>query len=120
MGLIMGTEGLVWGQPPHNLSHSLTHTLTHPHTHSLTHTHTHTLSLTHTHSIISGNESRFINHSCDPNCELNPWVVKGRNRIGIFAIKYVRIPTTHQKVLSRNFIPKHFFHNLISSLTCTL
>ena len=34
-----------------------------------------------------GNDSRFINHSCDPNCELQPWVVKGRMRIGIFAIK---------------------------------
>lgn len=34
-----------------------------------------------------GSESRFINHSCAPNCELQPWVVKGRMRIGIFAIK---------------------------------
>ena len=54
--------------------------LTHEHTH--THTHTHTYAHT-------GNDSRFINHSCDPNCELQPWVVKGRVRIGIFAIKYV-------------------------------
>jgi hypothetical protein len=34
-----------------------------------------------------GNMSRFINHACDPNCELVRWVVKGRTRIGIFAIK---------------------------------
>jgi SET domain-containing protein len=34
-----------------------------------------------------GNESRFINHSCDPNCELQPWLVKGRMRIAIMAIK---------------------------------
>lgn len=34
-----------------------------------------------------GNLSRFINHACDPNCELVRWVVKGRTRIGIFAIK---------------------------------
>jgi SET domain-containing protein len=34
-----------------------------------------------------GNESRFINHSCDPNCELQPWLVRGRMRIGIFAIR---------------------------------
>lgn len=32
-----------------------------------------------------GNCSRYINHSCDPNCELQRWVVKGRMHIGIFA-----------------------------------
>lgn len=37
-----------------------------------------------------GNFSRFINHSCDPNCELQRWNVKGRMRIGIFAIKDVQ------------------------------
>ena len=34
-----------------------------------------------------GNASRFINHSCDPNCELQRWVVNHKMRIGIFAIK---------------------------------
>ncbi len=34
-----------------------------------------------------GNMSRFINHSCDPNCELQRWVVNHKMRIGIFAIK---------------------------------
>ena len=34
-----------------------------------------------------GNDSRFINHSCEPNCELQRWVVKGRMRIGIFALR---------------------------------
>ncbi len=34
-----------------------------------------------------GNDSRFINHSCDPNCELQVWMVKGRMHIGIFAIR---------------------------------
>ena len=29
-----------------------------------------------------GSNSRFINHSCDPNCELQRWVVKGSPRIG--------------------------------------
>ena len=32
-----------------------------------------------------GSMSRFINHSCQPNCELVRWQVKGRDRIGIFA-----------------------------------
>ena len=36
-----------------------------------------------------GNESRFINHSCDPNCELERYNVKGRMRIGIFATKHI-------------------------------
>jgi hypothetical protein len=34
-----------------------------------------------------GNFSRFINHSCDPNCELQRWNVRGRIRIAIVAIK---------------------------------
>ena len=36
-----------------------------------------------------GNLSRFINHSCDPNCELVRWNVKGRTRIGIFALREI-------------------------------
>ena len=38
---------------------------------------------------LKGNESRFINHSCDPNCKVERWNVQGRKRIGIFAIKDV-------------------------------
>ena len=34
-----------------------------------------------------GSASRFINHSCNPNCELMRWNVKGLTRIGIFAIR---------------------------------
>lgn len=33
------------------------------------------------------NHARFINHSCDPNCETQKWTVNGETRIGIFAIK---------------------------------
>ena len=31
------------------------------------------------------NHARFINHSCNPNCETQKWRVKGEPRIGIFA-----------------------------------
>ncbi|GIX90502.1 histone-lysine N-methyltransferase, H3 lysine-36 specific [Caerostris darwini] len=34
-----------------------------------------------------GNFSRFMNHSCEPNCETQKWSVNGDGRIGIFAKK---------------------------------
>jgi SET domain-containing protein len=34
-----------------------------------------------------GGWSRLINHSCEPNCELQRWNVAGLLRIGIFAIR---------------------------------
>ncbi|XP_054726099.1 nuclear receptor binding SET domain protein isoform X2 [Anastrepha obliqua] len=34
-----------------------------------------------------GNLARFMNHSCDPNCETQKWSVNGLNRIALFAIK---------------------------------
>lgn len=36
-----------------------------------------------------GNESRFMNHSCKPNCELQKWIVGNQFRIGIFALEDV-------------------------------
>ncbi|XP_076897473.1 histone-lysine N-methyltransferase ASHR3-like [Bidens hawaiensis] len=36
-----------------------------------------------------GNESRFINHSCDPNCIMEKWDVNGETRLGIFAAKAI-------------------------------
>lgn len=35
------------------------------------------------------NHARFVNHSCDPNCETQKWTVRGETRIGIFACKDV-------------------------------
>uniref|UniRef100_A0ACD5YCN0 Uncharacterized protein n=1 Tax=Avena sativa TaxID=4498 RepID=A0ACD5YCN0_AVESA len=32
-----------------------------------------------------GNTSRFLNHSCDPNCKLEKWQVEGETRVGVFA-----------------------------------
>lgn len=34
-----------------------------------------------------GNMSRFINHSCQPNCVTQKWTVNGDTRVGIFAIR---------------------------------
>lgn len=33
------------------------------------------------------NHARFINHSCDPNCETQKWTVRGETKIGIFACR---------------------------------
>jgi len=33
----------------------------------------------------SGNLARFMNHSCQPNCETQKWTVLGDTRIGLFA-----------------------------------
>ena len=35
----------------------------------------------------SGNIARFINHSCDPNCQTIKWQVLDEVQVGIFAIK---------------------------------
>jgi len=34
-----------------------------------------------------GNYSRFMNHSCQPNCETQKWNVNGDIRVGLFAIE---------------------------------
>jgi hypothetical protein len=36
-----------------------------------------------------GSVSRFLNHSCDPNCRVEVWCVGSQYRVGIFAIKQV-------------------------------
>jgi len=36
---------------------------------------------------LSGNISRFINHSCDPNCHTEKWIVDNECRMGLFASK---------------------------------
>ncbi|CAI9778203.1 unnamed protein product [Fraxinus pennsylvanica] len=40
-----------------------------------------------------GNLARFINHSCQPNCETRKWVVLGETRVGIFAKKDISVGT---------------------------
>ncbi|XP_071441808.1 histone-lysine N-methyltransferase NSD2 isoform X2 [Hetaerina americana] len=34
-----------------------------------------------------GNLSRFMNHSCNPNCETQKWTVGGETRVGLFALR---------------------------------
>ncbi|XP_075652282.1 histone-lysine N-methyltransferase ASHR3 [Castanea sativa] len=38
-----------------------------------------------------GNASRFLNHSCDPNCVLEKWQVEGEVRVGVFAARSIKI-----------------------------
>jgi len=38
---------------------------------------------------VKGNIARFINHSCEPNCETQKWRVNGETRIGIFAVQNI-------------------------------
>ncbi|XP_060712649.1 histone-lysine N-methyltransferase NSD3 isoform X3 [Hemiscyllium ocellatum] len=37
-----------------------------------------------------GNYSRFMNHSCNPNCETQKWTVNGDTRVGLFALCDIR------------------------------
>ncbi|XP_073280851.1 histone-lysine N-methyltransferase ASHH1 [Primulina huaijiensis] len=40
-----------------------------------------------------GSIARFINHSCEPNCETRKWTVLGMTRVGIFAKKDISVGT---------------------------
>ncbi|XP_063900109.1 histone-lysine N-methyltransferase NSD2-like isoform X2 [Zophobas morio] len=55
-----------------------------------------------------GNEARFINHSCDPNCQTQKWMVGGRPRVGIFAIKHISPDT---EITFDYKFDTHFFQN---------
>jgi hypothetical protein len=36
-----------------------------------------------------GNASRFVNHSCEPNCELQEWRWGNTTRLGLFALRHI-------------------------------
>ncbi|CAH9086482.1 unnamed protein product [Cuscuta epithymum] len=38
-----------------------------------------------------GNFSRFLNHSCDPNCKLEKWQVEHETRVGVFADRDIEV-----------------------------
>ncbi|TVU29294.1 hypothetical protein EJB05_20854 [Eragrostis curvula] len=38
-----------------------------------------------------GNISRFLNHSCEPNCKLEKWQVDGETRVGVFASRSINV-----------------------------
>ncbi|XP_075520175.1 histone-lysine N-methyltransferase ASHH3-like isoform X1 [Primulina tabacum] len=38
-----------------------------------------------------GNKSRYINHSCCPNTEMQKWMIDGETRIGIFATRDIKM-----------------------------
>ncbi|KAK1415043.1 hypothetical protein QVD17_30812 [Tagetes erecta] len=40
-----------------------------------------------------GSLGRFINHSCQPNCETRKWTVLGETRVGIFATQDISVGT---------------------------
>lgn len=42
-----------------------------------------------------GNYSRFMNHSCQPNCETLKWTVNGDTRVGLFAVCDIPAGTLH-------------------------
>ncbi|KAL7875310.1 hypothetical protein SRHO_G00062800 [Serrasalmus rhombeus] len=42
---------------------------------------------------LKGNCSRFMNHSCEPNCETQKWTVNGQLRVGFFTTKAVNAGT---------------------------
>lgn len=37
-----------------------------------------------------GNEARFVNHSCRPNCKMDRWKVRSRTRVALFAIQDIK------------------------------
>lgn len=61
----------------------------------------------------SGNIARFINHSCDPNCQTIKWQVLDEVQVGIFAIKDI----AENEELTFNY-QFDFFKTLLNRCYC--
>ncbi|KAK6643918.1 hypothetical protein RUM43_000183 [Polyplax serrata] len=48
-----------------------------------------------------GGDGRFVNHSCDPNCEMQKWSVNGLFRMALFALR--NIPANQELTYDYNF-----------------
>ncbi|KAI8054958.1 uncharacterized protein B0P05DRAFT_560897 [Gilbertella persicaria] len=48
-----------------------------------------------------GTEARFINHSCDPNCHIEKWSLRGESHFGVFASR--DIPALSELFYDYNF-----------------
>uniref|UniRef100_A0A0E0EM28 SET domain-containing protein n=1 Tax=Oryza meridionalis TaxID=40149 RepID=A0A0E0EM28_9ORYZ len=55
-----------------------------------------------------GNDCRFFNHSCEPNCQLQKWQVNGKTRLGVFASKAIEVgePLTYDYRFEQHFGPE--------------
>ena len=65
-----------------------------------------------------GNLSRFMNHSCEPNCVMQRWVVNGQQRIGIFALKNIESGVELTYDYSMHVYQKHPTKCLCESPNC--
>ncbi|XP_044729740.1 histone-lysine N-methyltransferase NSD2-like [Chrysoperla carnea] len=54
-----------------------------------------------------GNVARFMNHSCDPNCETQKWTVNGTTRVGLFALQDIEANTELTFNYNLECIDKH-------------
>ena len=66
-----------------------------------------------------GNQARFTNHSCVPNCKMDRWKVRGVTRIALFAIKDIKQGTelTFDYAWERA-LPQHLTKCLCGESTC--
>lgn len=60
-----------------------------------------------------GNDCRLINHSCDPNSELQKWTVFGLKRMAVFALQDIQ--AKEEITMDYNFIP----YNIAEKCECT-